>query len=139
MPEFYTWTILFINQLGEIGEKQLSVFGARGGQICPLMQIPLCTIYQCMNILMYPCFYILYNSIYLFGFYTSFRDFSVDRPITNITVTGNSNKFSMVFLNNFVCHLTKVKERKLIFNQHNFLSSQFSNTQCELASVYQYT
>ena len=24
MPEFYTWTILLINQLGEIGEKRLS-------------------------------------------------------------------------------------------------------------------
>ena len=41
MPEFYTWTILLINQLGEIGEKQLSVFGSRGGQICPLMHVPL--------------------------------------------------------------------------------------------------
>ena len=36
MPEFYTWTILLINQLGEIGEKQFSVFGSRGGQIFPL-------------------------------------------------------------------------------------------------------
>ena len=40
-PEFYTWAILLINQLGEIVEKQLSVFGSRGGQICPLMHIPL--------------------------------------------------------------------------------------------------
>ena len=32
MPEFYTWTILLINQLGEIGEKQLSVFGSRTEQ-----------------------------------------------------------------------------------------------------------
>ena len=31
MPEFYTWAILLINQLGEIGEKQLSIFGSRGG------------------------------------------------------------------------------------------------------------
>ena len=37
----YTWTILLINQLGEIGETQLSVFGSRGGQICPLMHVPL--------------------------------------------------------------------------------------------------
>ena len=35
MPEFYTWTILLINQSDEIGEKQLSVFGSRGGQIVP--------------------------------------------------------------------------------------------------------
>ena len=41
MPEFYTWAILLINQLDEIGEKQLSVFGSRGGQICPLMHVPL--------------------------------------------------------------------------------------------------
>ena len=33
MAEFYTWTILLINQFGEIGEKQLSVFGSKGGQI----------------------------------------------------------------------------------------------------------
>ena len=31
MPEFNTWTILLINQLGEIGEKQLSVFSAPEG------------------------------------------------------------------------------------------------------------
>ena len=30
MPEFYTWTILLINQLGEIGEKLLSVMLQRG-------------------------------------------------------------------------------------------------------------
>ena len=42
MPEFYTWTILLINQLGELGEEQLSVFGSRGGQICPLMYVPFC-------------------------------------------------------------------------------------------------
>ena len=41
MPEFYTWTILLINQLDEIGEKQLSVFGSSGGQICPLMHVAL--------------------------------------------------------------------------------------------------
>ena len=40
MPEFYTWAVLLINQLGEIGEKQLSFFGSRGGQICPLMHVP---------------------------------------------------------------------------------------------------
>ena len=34
MPELYTWVILLINQLGEIGEKQRSVFG-------PLMHVPL--------------------------------------------------------------------------------------------------
>ena len=32
MPEFYTMAILRLNQLGEIGEKQLTVFGSRGGQ-----------------------------------------------------------------------------------------------------------
>ena len=32
MPEFYTMATLRLNQLGEIGEKQLSVFGSRGGQ-----------------------------------------------------------------------------------------------------------
>ena len=41
MPEFYTWTILLINQQDEIGEKQLSVFGSRGGQNSPLMHVPL--------------------------------------------------------------------------------------------------
>ena len=45
MPEFYTWTILLINQLDEIGEKQLSVFGSRGDQIWPLMHIPLWCLY----------------------------------------------------------------------------------------------
>ena len=31
MPEFYTWVILLIiNQIEQIGEKQLSVFGFRG-------------------------------------------------------------------------------------------------------------
>ena len=41
MPEFYAWTILLINRFDEIGEKQLSVFGSRVGQICPLMHVPL--------------------------------------------------------------------------------------------------
>ena len=36
-----TWAILLINQQNEIGEKQLSVFGSRGGQNSPLMHIPL--------------------------------------------------------------------------------------------------
>ena len=39
--KFHTWTILLINQLDEIGEKQLSIFGSRGGQICPLMHVAL--------------------------------------------------------------------------------------------------
>ena len=41
MPEFYTWAIFLINQQDEIGEKQLSVFGSRGGQNSPLMHVPL--------------------------------------------------------------------------------------------------
>ena len=41
MPEFYTWTILLINQSGEIGEKQHSVFGSRGGQKSLLMHVTL--------------------------------------------------------------------------------------------------
>ena len=41
MPEFYTWAILLINQSDEIGEKQLSVFGSKGGQNSLLMHIPL--------------------------------------------------------------------------------------------------
>ena len=41
MPEFYTWAILLINQQNKIGEKQLSVFGSRGGQNSPLMHVPL--------------------------------------------------------------------------------------------------
>ena len=43
MLEFYTWAILLKNERDEIGEKQLSVFGSRGGQNSPLMHIPLCT------------------------------------------------------------------------------------------------
>ena len=42
MQEFYTWVIVLINQLEEIGEKQLSDFGSRRGQISPLMHVPLC-------------------------------------------------------------------------------------------------
>ena len=41
VPEFYAGTILIVNQLDEIGEKQLSVFGSRGGKISPLMHVPL--------------------------------------------------------------------------------------------------
>ena len=41
MPEFYTWAILLINQQDEIGEKQLSFFGSRGGQNSTLMHVPL--------------------------------------------------------------------------------------------------
>ena len=41
MPEFYTWAICLINQQNEIGEKQLSGFGSRGGQNSPLMHVPL--------------------------------------------------------------------------------------------------
>ena len=41
MPKFYTSVILLINQSKEICEKQFSVFGSKGGQISPLMHIPL--------------------------------------------------------------------------------------------------
>ena len=41
MPEYYTWVNYSINQSEEIGEKQLSDFGSRGGQISPLRHIPL--------------------------------------------------------------------------------------------------
>ena len=41
MPDFYTLAILLINQQDEIGEKQLSVFGSRGGRNSPLMHVPL--------------------------------------------------------------------------------------------------
>ena len=41
MSEFYTWVIFLISQLDEIGEKKLSVFGFRGGQICSLMHVAL--------------------------------------------------------------------------------------------------
>ena len=40
MSDFYTWVILN-NQSEEIGQKQLSVLGSRGGQISPLMQVAL--------------------------------------------------------------------------------------------------
>ena len=43
MPEFYTWVILLINQSEDIGEKQLSDFGSRGGQISPLMHVAFST------------------------------------------------------------------------------------------------
>ena len=48
MPEFYTWTIILVNQLDAIGEKQFSVFGSRGGQISPLIHVPL---YHCIGTL----------------------------------------------------------------------------------------
>ena len=41
MPEFYTWIVLLINQSEEVGEKQLSDFGAREGHISPLMHVAL--------------------------------------------------------------------------------------------------
>ena len=41
MPGLYTWFIHLINHSKEIGEKQLSVFGPRGGQISPLMHVAL--------------------------------------------------------------------------------------------------
>ena len=42
MPEFFTWAFLLINRQDEIGERQLSVLGSRGGQNIPLMHVPLC-------------------------------------------------------------------------------------------------
>ena len=39
MPEIYIWVVLLINQSEEIGEKQLSVFGSRGGKISPLIEM----------------------------------------------------------------------------------------------------
>ena len=39
MSDFYTWVVLRMNQSEENGEKQLSDFGSRGGQISPLMHI----------------------------------------------------------------------------------------------------
>ena len=52
MPEYYTWAILIINQQDEIGEKQLSVFGSKGGQNNPLMHVPLfqfCKLLPCVR------------------------------------------------------------------------------------------
>ena len=39
--EFYTWDVLLISQPEKIGEKQLSVFGYRGGHISPLLNVAL--------------------------------------------------------------------------------------------------
>ena len=41
MPKFDTPVILLINQSKEICEKQFSVFGSKGGQISPLLHVPL--------------------------------------------------------------------------------------------------
>ena len=41
MPKFYTTGIRLINQSKEICEKQFSSFGSKGGQISPLMHVPL--------------------------------------------------------------------------------------------------
>ena len=41
MPKFYTSVILLIKQSKEIYEKQFSFFGSKGGQISPLMHVPL--------------------------------------------------------------------------------------------------
>ena len=45
MPKFYNSVIRLINQSKEIGDKQFSVFGSKGGQISPLMHVPLCSNY----------------------------------------------------------------------------------------------
>ena len=49
MPEFYTLAILLIhvNQSEEIGEKQLSIFGFRRGQISLLMHVALYFFQNC--------------------------------------------------------------------------------------------
>ena len=44
MPKFYTSDISPNNQSKEIGEQQFSVYGSRGGQNSPLMNIPFCTL-----------------------------------------------------------------------------------------------
>ena len=41
MLKFFTSVILLINRSKEIGQKQFSVFGSKGGQISPLMHVPL--------------------------------------------------------------------------------------------------
>ena len=46
MPDFYTWVIPLNNQSEDVGEKQLSVYGSRGGQISPLMHVALCCKYM---------------------------------------------------------------------------------------------
>ena len=46
MQDIYTWVILLNNQSEEIDEKQLSVFGSRGGQISSLMHIALLCIQE---------------------------------------------------------------------------------------------
>ena len=53
MQNFHTWVIFLINQSEEseeIGEKQHSVFGSRGGQISPLMHVALCICVECVLI-----------------------------------------------------------------------------------------
>ena len=39
IPDYHIWVIFLTNQLDEIGEKQLSVFSFRGGQISPLIHV----------------------------------------------------------------------------------------------------
>ena len=41
MPKFYTSVIHIINQSKEFCKSQFSAFGSRGGQISPLMHVPL--------------------------------------------------------------------------------------------------
>ena len=56
MPELYTWAILLITQQDEIGEKQLSGFGTRGGQNSLLMHVPLSYIFINLKKSFYHCF-----------------------------------------------------------------------------------
>ena len=53
MPDFYTWAILLINKEDEISEKQLSVFGSRGGQNSPLMHVLLSSYVAEISVLIY--------------------------------------------------------------------------------------
>ena len=51
VPEFYTWTIFLINQLGEIHVKQLSVFVPEGAKLPLYARTPLYCFYFCNNLI----------------------------------------------------------------------------------------
>ena len=67
MLKLYTTAILLINQSNEIGEKQYSVFGSRGGHISPLMHVPF---YIRPSVYSFVCLY----TLFLFGKHTTTND-----------------------------------------------------------------
>ena len=124
MPEFYTWAILLINQQDEIGEKQLSFFGSRGGQNSPLMPIPL-------GLIPSQEFDFFVNIIF-FWLYMYRQDVPIQAIIEHYFITSIVNAVCYSVSN----YLKKIKRKKSLVRPTDLLPKRGSHRKRDYLSAF---